>query len=200
MGRRIDNPDGMFPREKIPLGEVTDADYKWMQQTIDIMCNLDARIEWLVRVIKPLVGELTPEGNLVDPATRDDRQATARELYFKIRDLGALIKSGDIRNAVLWGIDIGALGQRLDVLRYEQKVIHATKVERGLGKGRATKARATEARQKEIADAVKMRMKIYPRDTLTYARAIVADQLKISFRTVRTATASLKKPREKMKK
>lgn len=199
MARKIKNADGMFPREIVPWGEETDADREQWQKTVNIMCNLDARLAWMTRVIKPLLGELTPEENLVDPASSDERQATAREMHFKIRDLRALIKSGDIDRAVLYGIDIGELGMRLDVLCHESKVVHATKAMRGLGAGREKKSLTTKNRHKEIATAVKSRMQAHPRDSLTYARGIVAEQLGISFNTVRAATTGMKKPSRKKK-
>lgn len=72
-------------------------------------------------------------------------------------------------------------------------VIHDRKAGKGLRKGRRKRETKTGTRREEIRGAVKNRLQQHPKDTLTYARRIVADEMGIHVDTVRRATAGLKK-------
>ena len=105
-----------------------------------------------------------------------------------------------VHQAVIFAIHLGRFYEVMCVRPCEPKVVHATKARRGLDSGRKEKAIKTADRRKEIADAVKKRMKTHPKDSLTYARKIVTNEMNIAFNTVRNATAGMKRPRKKTKK
>jgi hypothetical protein len=132
MARRIENADGIYPKLAIPLEEVTHEDVTRMGKCLAEYCNLDARLAHMARAIKPLVGDLTPNGDLVDPCCTSERQGLARQLHFMLRDLPEVINAGDIRRAILKGIDIGELAQRIDVLPFEKKVVQVNSTTRKL--------------------------------------------------------------------
>jgi len=111
MPRHVENADGMFPIEKIPLSEMTPDDWGQAQRNIDEHFDLDACLDRIIRAIAPMVG---------DPADlcTSEVQSTARQLVLMIDNLPAYLASGDTRSAALEGINIGVLAQRLDVLPF----------------------------------------------------------------------------------
>jgi hypothetical protein len=68
-----------------------------------------------------------------------------------------------------------------------------------LAASREAKASKVKESRRDICDKVQKRMKAHPRDSLTYARQVVANDMGISLDSVKRATAGIKKPAKKRK-
>lgn len=192
MKRTVENADGIYPRTMIPLTDnMPSEDVALIIESFRPE-TLDSRLSQIKDTIKPLIANLTDQYST-------DRQEAARELDMRIDRLLAILPDCDPREAARQGINIGVLAEKVHAMEFEPKVIHASRVQRGLGKGRDKKARATEERRKKIVAAVKARMDKNRKDSLTSAREYVAAQLGISFYSVKRATGKMK-PRKKTKK
>ena len=114
------------------------------------------------------------------------------------RDLRAALSASNIGQACLSAISLGNLQERVRCRadKYEKKVIHSNKVQKGLGTARKKKASKTTDRRKDITDAVKARMAANKGDSLHSARQYVASQNGISFDAVKRATAAMKPARK----
>lgn len=134
-------------------------------------------------------------GTLATPPLADDASRTTRYAHLA----RGMYVAKDIDKAVYYAFVAGMAYQRMLLREAESLAIHAKKVQKGLGKGRAKKATNARGRRRTLQAAVQQRMDDHPRDSLTYARRHVAVELGISFDSVKRATAGMK-PRKKMKK
>ena len=106
------------------------------------------------------------------------------------------VRDADVSAAFLLGMKVGGI---LDMAVFKDRIQHSDKSKIALAGGRSRKAAATTVRHAHIRDAVTARLKKHPCDSVTYARQIVADEMKVSFGTVRTATRDMKTRPKKTK-
>ena len=181
----------------------------------NIMDEESRRIEagWNVYSMLGAIGRIKKNAKslLHDPELLAGAKADPPEVYAtyvlkdcraalrRIKDLEVACENADIRAAAEAAFRLGAIDQRMvNRVIYDKHIRQARESKRGLAAGRTKKAQKTAVRRKEIAAAVKKRMKNHPKDTISYAREIVAKELELSPRTVRTATLGLKMSRKKM--
>jgi hypothetical protein len=118
----------MFPRQTIPLEEMTPQDWQEIEKRTKEMFDLDAILNRMARGIEPLLGDTS------GPCT-GKLQVDARDLALRIDNLPAYLASGDTRRAALEGIEIGWLSQRIHDRQFEPKVIQVNSTTRKLREG-----------------------------------------------------------------
>lgn len=190
MARQIENIDGMFPIERIKPRDITPAEWQAAADRANEQLDL----------IKTLAAiELDAKTRSRSP--NDTIRNYAEAVLAYIRAIRQFIETGgDVGTVLAHAISLGRLDERMgQIERFEPKVIHATKADKGLDTARKKKAGKTADRRKEITAEVKARMAANKKDSLHSARRHVADQRVISFDAVKDATANMK-PRKKMKK
>ena len=188
MKRTVENPDGIYPRE------VHTAENR---EDVEAICAM-----WQAAtpsVAKIIDGMEKHARAVLDSKPAAIMQADAICVITQCKALRQSIADGSIEAVAHHGIALGQRCAELFARRHEPKVIQATRSRKGLGKGREKKAALVDASRRTIRAAVKARMKAHPKDSLTYARQVVADEMDVAFNTVKTASAGLKMPRKKMK-
>ena len=111
-------------------------------------------------------------------------------------------RSSDSSSIFFLGMRVGEIAsafllKEIVMPELEKPAALLRKLRLGLAAARIQKGNATKSRYSEIYDAVKARMKAHPRDSITYARQIVADDLGISRNTVAAATVGMKTKKKK---
>ena len=188
MKRTVENPDGIYPRETHTA--------ETREDVVAIVAMFAAPSPPVADVIDGMEKHARA---VLDSAPNATMKADAVYVVIECRALRQSIADGKIEATAYHGIGLGQRYAELLVRRHEPKVIQATRSRQGLGKGREKKAASVDAKRHAIRAAVKARMKSHPKDSLTYARQVVADEMGVAFNTVCTATAGMKRPAKKRK-